>query len=50
MGIAGTSTRNNPGARKSLGQFSEMFNENQKTASGKLSIVKEKQYATRIIT
>ena len=36
MGIAATSTRNNPGARKSLGQFSEMFDENQKTASGKI--------------
>ena len=50
MGIAATSTRNNPGARKSPSQLFEMFDENQKTASGKLSIAKEKQYATRRIT
>ena len=47
MEISATSIRNNPSARKSISQFSEMFDENQKIDYGKLGVAKEKNMKTK---
>ena len=47
MEISATSIRNNPSARKSMSQFSEFFDEIQKTSYGKLGVAKDIHMGTK---